>query len=109
MMTDTRLGTASRGVIVVVVEVVALTLTAYAGFVAFVAVPPGMGGGSQDSSGLAMLGMLALVASVVLPSTGFLCAAYFWRERVWVYRAAGAMGAMTMIWVLLFAARISSP
>ncbi len=103
-MTDSWSGTAVRGLVVVAVEAVALALTAYAGLVAFVMVPPGMGGGSEDSLGRAMLGICALAASVVLPTAGFLSAALLWRSKIWLYRAAAAVGVMAAIWVVLFAA-----
>ena len=107
-MESIRWSDARRGATVVVVEVIALALTAYAGFVAFVLVPPGMGGGSQDSTALAVSGVVALVLSIVLPAAGFLCGAFFWRDRVWLYRAAGACGVMTVVWMLLLAARVGS-
>lgn len=102
-MNDTSVGTVSRAAVVAVVEVIAVALAAYAGFVAFVFLPPGLGGGSQGSAGRSLLGIVALLFSIVLPTTGFLCAAWFWRQSVWLYRAAGAAGVMVVIWVLLFA------
>ncbi len=103
-MPDSWPGNAARGLVVVAVEAVALTLTAYAGLVAFVMVPPGMGGGSEGSPGRAILGIGALVISIVLPTAGFLCAALFWQSKIWLYRAAAAMGVMAVIWIILFAA-----
>jgi hypothetical protein len=100
-----RWSDAGQRATVVVIEVIALAFTAYVGFVAFVLVPPGMGGGSQDSTGLAVAGVVALVLSIVLPSAGFLCGAFFWRDRAWLYRAAGACGVMTVVWMLLLVAR----
>ena len=99
---------ARRGATVVVVEMIALAFTAYAGFAAFVLVPPGIGGGSQDSTGLAVTGVVALVLSILLPSAGFLCGAFFWQDKVWVYRAAGACGVMAVVWMLLLVARVGS-
>ncbi len=107
-MESIRWTEARQGATVVVVEVIALAITAYAGFVAFVLVPPGMGGGSQDSTSRAVAGVLALVCSVVLPSAGFLCGAFFWRDRIWLYRAAGACGVMVVVWLLLLAPRVTS-
>lgn len=97
---------ARRVVIVAVVEIVALVTTAYVGFVAFLLLPPGVGGASRDSTIAAALAVIALGSSVVLPSAGFLCAAFFWRDRVWLYRAAGACGVMGVFWLLLFLVRL---
>jgi hypothetical protein len=97
-----------RWAMVVVGEIVALVVAVYAGFVAIVLLPPGMGGGSEDSTGLAIAGVVALVASVLLPSSGFLCGAYLWRRTIWLSRAAGACGVMVVIWLLLLVARVGS-
>jgi hypothetical protein len=99
---------ARRGTTVVVIELIALAITAYAGFAAFVLLPPGMGGGSQDATGLAIAGVVALVCSIVLPSAGFLCGAFFWHDRLWLYRAAGACGVMVVVWLFLLVARVGS-
>ncbi len=107
-MESMRWTEARRATTVVVVEVIALAITAYAGFVAFVLVSPGIGGGSQDSAGLAAAGVVALACSIVLPSAGFLCGAFFWHDRVWLYRAAGACGVMAVVWLLLLIARVGS-
>lgn len=101
-MSDTRLGNAIRGMVVVVVELIALAVAAYAGFVAFVVLPPGIAGGSTGSASRFAQGVVALAVSVVTPAAGLLCGAYFWRERVWLYRAAGAIGVMVVVWFLLF-------
>ena len=105
-MESIRWSDAGRGLTVVVVEAIALAVTAYAGFVAFVSIPPGIGGGSEGSTGRAAVGVVALVCSVLLPSAGFLCGAVFWRDKVWLYRGIGACGAMAVVWMLLLVSRV---
>lgn len=82
----------------VVVEVVALIASAYFAFVAFIFLPPGVGGGSPYWSGQAAIGYAALAGSILGPGAGFLYAASLSGNKAWIYRAIGPISPMIVLW-----------
>ncbi len=92
----------ARVAVVVIVEFIALVIAAYACFVAFILLPPGVGGGSQDSPTLAAEGIGALLVSIVMPATGLVIASFLWHSRVWLLRSAVTIGAMVVLWSIFF-------
>lgn len=89
---------------VAVVEAVGLIASVYLLFVAFIFLPPGVGGGSPYWSNQAAIGYLAFIASILSPSAGFLYAASIWRNRQWLYRAIGPILLMIILWTTYFIA-----